>query len=92
MSEHPRLPLARIGLWTGALDTVPATRARELAAELEELGYGALWIPEVAGRDPFVHLALLLLATVVTLACGVALAAALQRTAAPVAAIRRGIE
>jgi probable F420-dependent oxidoreductase len=63
MSEHPRLPLARIGLWTGALDTVPAARARELAAELEELGYGALWIPEVAGRDPFVHLALLLSAT-----------------------------
>lgn len=63
MSAHPRLPLPRIGLWTGALDTVPAARARELAAELEELGYGALWIPEVAGRDPFVHLALLLSAT-----------------------------
>jgi ABC-type antimicrobial peptide transport system permease subunit len=38
------------------------------------------------------HLALLLLATVITLACGVGLAAALQRRAAPVAAIRRGIE
>jgi probable F420-dependent oxidoreductase len=42
---------------------VPAGRARELAAELEDLGYGAIWLPEVAGRDPFVHLALLLSAT-----------------------------
>ena len=55
--------LPPVGLWTGALDAVPASRARELAAELESLGYGALWIPEVAGRDPFVHLALLLSAT-----------------------------
>jgi probable F420-dependent oxidoreductase len=55
--------LPPIGVWTGALDTVPATRARELAAELESLGYGALWIPEVAGRDPFVHLSFLLSAT-----------------------------
>jgi probable F420-dependent oxidoreductase len=58
-----RLALPPVGLWTGALDCVPAARARELAAELESLGYGALWIPEVAGRDPFVHLALLLGAT-----------------------------
>jgi probable F420-dependent oxidoreductase len=58
-----RLALPHVGLWTGALDCVPATRARELAAELEGLGYGALWVPEVAGRDPFVHLALLLSAT-----------------------------
>ncbi|MHA6794043.1 TIGR03620 family F420-dependent LLM class oxidoreductase [Pseudonocardia bannensis] len=63
MTENQSLLLPRIGLWTGALDAVPAARARELAAELEELGYGALWIPEVAGRDPFVHLALLLSAT-----------------------------
>ncbi|SDE55606.1 LLM class F420-dependent oxidoreductase [Pseudonocardia oroxyli] len=58
-----RFALPPVGLWTGALDCVPATRARELAAELEELGYGALWVPEVAGRDPFVQLALLLSAT-----------------------------
>ena len=59
----PPLRLPTIGVWTGALDVVPAARARELAAELEELGYGAVWIPEVAGRDVFVHLALLLSAT-----------------------------
>jgi hypothetical protein len=41
--------------------------------------------------DP-IHLVLLLLATIVTLASGVGLAAALQRRQAPVAAIRRGTE
>ncbi|WP_181783972.1 TIGR03620 family F420-dependent LLM class oxidoreductase [Pseudonocardia pini] len=61
--DRSRFALPSTGLWTGALDTVPAARARELAAELESWGYGALWIPEVAGRDPFVHLALLLSAT-----------------------------
>jgi probable F420-dependent oxidoreductase len=59
----PPLHLPTIGVWTAALDVVPAARAQELAAELEELGYGAVWIPEVAGRDVFVHLALLLSAT-----------------------------
>src|SRR3984957_7047133 len=57
------LQLAPIGIWTGALDVVPAAQAQELAAELEELGYGAIWLPEVAGRDVMVHLALLLSAT-----------------------------
>ncbi|HEY4006077.1 MAG TPA: LLM class F420-dependent oxidoreductase [Pseudonocardia sp.] len=63
MVDHTRFAVPRIGIWTGALDVVPASRAQELAAELEELGYGVVWLPEVAGRDPFVHLALLLSAT-----------------------------
>ncbi|HEY3810734.1 MAG TPA: TIGR03620 family F420-dependent LLM class oxidoreductase [Acidimicrobiales bacterium] len=57
------LALPPIGIWTGALDAVPAAQAQELAAELESLGYGAIWLPEVAGRDVMVHLALLLSAT-----------------------------
>jgi probable F420-dependent oxidoreductase len=61
--QRPRLQLEPVGIWTGSLDMVPASRARELAVELEQLGYGAVWIPEVAGRDVFVHLALLLSAT-----------------------------
>jgi probable F420-dependent oxidoreductase len=58
-----RFPLPPIGVWTGTLDAVPAARSQELAGELEQLGYGAVWLPEVAGRDPLVHLALLLSAT-----------------------------
>lgn len=63
MADRERFPIPPIGIWTGALEVVPARRAQELAAELEELGYGVVWIPEVAGRDPFVHLTLLLSAT-----------------------------
>src|SRR5579884_92554 len=63
MADKERLHLRPVGIWTGALDFVPASRAQELAAELEELGYGAVWMPEVAGRDVFVHMALLLSAT-----------------------------
>ena len=63
MESPPRLALSPIGIWTGALDMVPAAEAQELAAELEQLGYGAIWLPEVAGRDVMVHLALLLSAT-----------------------------
>ena len=62
--ESPsRLPIRPIGIWTAALDAVPAMQAQELAAELEEIGYGAIWLPEVAGRDVMMHLALLLSAT-----------------------------
>ena len=57
------MDLAPVGVWTGSLDMVPAARSKELVAELEELGYGAVWLPEVAGRDVFVHLALILEST-----------------------------
>ena len=36
----------RIGVWTGLLDSLPAARAVETVAELESMGYGAVWIPE----------------------------------------------
>jgi probable F420-dependent oxidoreductase len=55
--------LGRVGLWTAALDQLPATRAREVAAELETMGWSAIWLPEAVQRDPFVHAALLLSAT-----------------------------
>ncbi|HZP31473.1 MAG TPA: LLM class F420-dependent oxidoreductase [Acidimicrobiia bacterium] len=55
--------LGRIGIWTFALDRQPAARAQELAAELEELGYGTLWVPDAVGRDPLVNASLLLSGT-----------------------------
>jgi probable F420-dependent oxidoreductase len=65
--------LGRTGIWAFQLDLQPAARAREVAAELETLGYGAVWLPEVAGRDPFVAAALLLDATErLNLATGIA--------------------
>ena len=56
-------PLGRLGIWTWTLDAVPMTQAQEAVAELEELGFGAVWIPEAVGREPFAHAALLLSAT-----------------------------
>lgn len=55
--------LGPVGIWTFALDPQPASRAAELAAEIEELGFGAIWIPEAVGRDALVSSFLLLGAT-----------------------------
>jgi probable F420-dependent oxidoreductase len=57
------MDIGRVGIWTFVLDLQAAARAREIAAELEHLGYGALWVPDAVGRDPLVHATLLLDAT-----------------------------
>ena len=51
--------IGRRGVWWPT-DVMPAPQAVEYAAWLESLGYGALWIPETLGRDPFAHAAHLL--------------------------------
>lgn len=55
--------LGRVGVWTFALDVQPMRKAQEAARELEELGYGCIWVPEAVGREPFASCALLLSAT-----------------------------
>jgi probable F420-dependent oxidoreductase len=55
--------LGRVGVWTFALDQAPYGEAKEIAAELESLGYGAVWVPEAVGKDPLVSSGLLLAAT-----------------------------
>ncbi|MCE2532535.1 MAG: TIGR03620 family F420-dependent LLM class oxidoreductase, partial [Acidimicrobiia bacterium] len=57
------IDLGPVGIWTGVLDQVPSARAAELAAEIEELGYKSIWIPEAVGRDPFVMATLILAGT-----------------------------
>lgn len=57
------LELGKVGVWSLTMEQIPTSRAKEVAAELEELGYGAVWLPEIAGRDVFVHLTHLLSAT-----------------------------
>ena len=54
------MDVGRVGIWTGQLDLQPAAKAREVAAELDELGYGALWVPEAVGRDAISHASVLL--------------------------------
>jgi len=52
-----------IGIWTSGLDAFPAARAQEAAAELEELGFGALWFGEAMGRESLTNAGLLLAGT-----------------------------
>ena len=67
------MDLGPVGVWTFHLDLQPVPRARELVAELEALGFGAVWIPEAMGRDPMVHATLLLEASErIVLATGIA--------------------
>ncbi|MET0921090.1 MAG: TIGR03620 family F420-dependent LLM class oxidoreductase [Acidimicrobiia bacterium] len=50
--------LRATGVWY-VTDGMAAAEAGEFAAQLEQLGYSALWIPDSIGRDPFAHLAYL---------------------------------
>jgi probable F420-dependent oxidoreductase len=56
------MELGRVGLWS-SFDPQPASRVRELAAEIEEMGWSTVWFPESSGRDAFVTASLLLGAT-----------------------------
>src|SRR6266498_633258 len=67
------MQLGRIGIWTYHLNYQPTSKVREVVAELEELGYGALWIGEAVYREPLTTAALLLEATKrMTIATGIA--------------------
>lgn len=47
------------GVWWFT-ETMDVDTAADFARRLETMGYGALWIPETLGRDPFAHAAVLL--------------------------------
>ena len=47
----PLMDLGRVGIWSGVLRRGDPAEAADAAAELEELGFGALWIPGGAGGD-----------------------------------------
>jgi probable F420-dependent oxidoreductase len=67
------MALRGVGIWTGSFGVAPRALAQETAAELEQLGYSAIWVPEAFVGDPFVTAALLLQATQrITLATGIA--------------------
>jgi probable F420-dependent oxidoreductase len=67
------MDLGKLGLWTFQLDLQPMARAREAVAELEALGFGAIWVPEAVGREPFANCSLLLSAGErIVLATGIA--------------------
>lgn len=57
------MDIGRLGIWTFNLDLQPAAKAQEAAAEIEAMGWGALWIPEAYGREAFTNAAILLAGT-----------------------------
>ncbi len=71
--RRPRI--GRIGVWTGRLQKRPSGEAREVVAELEEIGYGSVWIPESPfGKDALTFAAVLLGASrSITVATGIAI-------------------
>ncbi|BCK55578.1 TIGR03620 family F420-dependent LLM class oxidoreductase [Nocardia wallacei] len=65
--------VGRLGLWTLALDKQPAGRVRDLAAEIEELGFATLWVGEEFGRNVLTQAGILLGATnALTVGTGIA--------------------
>jgi probable F420-dependent oxidoreductase len=56
-------PIGAVGLWVSGMDLRPVAESAEVAAELETLGYGALWLSEGLVRDPFMEVSTLLGAT-----------------------------
>jgi probable F420-dependent oxidoreductase len=65
--------LGRIGLWAADFDLQPMSKSQEAIAQVEEMGYGAVWVPEAVIREPFASTALLLSATKkLVLATGIA--------------------
>ncbi len=57
------MDIGRVGLWTFLLDEHPTSRVRELAQEIEEMGWPTLWRPESRGRDALISSSVLLGAT-----------------------------
>jgi probable F420-dependent oxidoreductase len=46
------MQLGKLGVWTW-LDAFSTEEAAAFAARVEAWGYGALWVPEAVGREPF---------------------------------------
>lgn len=68
-----RTSLGKLGLWTFQLDMQPMKEAQKYIAQIDELGFGAVWVPEAVGREPFASTSLLLSASErIVLATGIA--------------------
>lgn len=69
----PSVDIGRVGVWYGMIDSLATPDAQRAAQVVEELGFGALWLAEAVGRDPFVSASVLLSATEkLVLATGIA--------------------
>lgn len=63
MGSSGELGLGTFGVWTFDFEAMPAAQIRESVQELEELGWGTVWVPELLGREAFSHAGFLLACT-----------------------------
>jgi probable F420-dependent oxidoreductase len=71
--DRSSILLGPVGIWTTRFEHSSAAKMREAAAELEELGYGAIWFGEATGREALTQASLLLAATKrIVIATGIA--------------------
>jgi probable F420-dependent oxidoreductase len=63
MMPASTITLRKIGIWTRQFEDCPAAKAQETAAELEQLGFGAIWVGEALGREALTNAGLLLAGT-----------------------------
>ncbi|GAA3160315.1 LLM class flavin-dependent oxidoreductase [Nonomuraea salmonea] len=63
MSGNDRLDLGPFGIYTFDFEHLPAARVRDAVQELEELGWPAVWVPELLGREALSHAGFLLAST-----------------------------
>jgi probable F420-dependent oxidoreductase len=65
--------LGRAGVWLGPMANLPARDLRAAVAEIEQIGFGTIWLGEAVAREPFAGAAIILAATNhVTVATGIA--------------------
>lgn len=70
--DATRSRLGRVGVWLGALGSLPAARARDAVGQIEAMGYPTLWITE-SQKEAFAHASLALAASEqLTVATGIA--------------------
>ena len=55
--------LGPVGIWAGDLDQYSMAELRAVATEIDDLGYGTLWFPELLGREVFAQAGVLLATT-----------------------------
>jgi len=80
--------IGRLGVWTFQLGMVPEPEQRDAVAELESLGYGAIWIPTFGAFDQLPKL----LAAGTTIAGASGIASIFQYDAATVAKNTQALE
>ena len=56
------MELSRVGIWSMQLGRMPAAAVRQTVAEIEALGFRAVWYPETLAKETMSQAALLLAA------------------------------